>query len=312
MKLISFPDLVFGEFVSRPNRFVAIVRVDGEERRAHIHDPGRLTELLHPGARILLLPKEGAKTDFHLIAVHRKDYGWVFTHSGYHSTVVEKLISYEAIPEFKGVSTHKREVKLGSHRIDFSISYPANNALLEVKGCTLFQRDLALFPDAPTKRGKEHVDILADYGYSMLFFLIMSDRPTFFAPNAERDPNFHRSFLNAVCRGVHIIPTIFSFDGESLRFVGRIPFLSAPYDDDLILLAGIAERAINEYNRSFGPAKGIFSGVSAVDGCFYIHTTCPPEGFEQILGDAGILSTLEGAGRFGDAVVARYRVKVVG
>jgi len=186
--VLSFDSLVRGEFVSRPNRFVAIVRANGQERRVHVHDPGRLTELLRPSAHVLLLPKSGAKTDFHLVAVHRNGYGWVFQHSGYHSLIAQKLIESRALPEFRDAIAYGKEIKIDNHRIDFVLSYNTGDVLMEVKGCTLFQDDLALFPDAPTKRGKEHVDLLAEYGDGILLFLVMSDRVQYFAPNVETDP----------------------------------------------------------------------------------------------------------------------------
>ncbi len=322
MNVITFDSLVFGEFLSRPNRFVAVVRVGGEERRVHVHDPGRLTELLRPGARVLLLPKKGAKTDFHLIAVYREGYGWVFQHSGYHSLITQKIVESRALPEFRDVVAYGKEMKIDNHRIDFVLSYHTGDVLTEVKGCTLFQNDLALFPDAPTKRGKEHVDLLAEYGDSILLILVMNDRVRYFAPNVETDPDFHKAFLRAISKGVHVIPATFFFDGQRLHHTGRIPFVSDPHDDELFSLADIAGDAVREYNERFGPeAQSVLAGVSRLNGVTYVHAVfygifCQSCGlydyfddYGLLLADRGVHSVPESAKQFGNTYVVRFRVK---
>ena len=52
--------LVEATFLARPNRFLAIVRVDGREVQAHVADPGRLEELLVPGTKAYLLPAQAS------------------------------------------------------------------------------------------------------------------------------------------------------------------------------------------------------------------------------------------------------------
>ena len=41
-------------FVSRENRFVATVLMDGEEVRVHVKNTGRCGEILLPGTRVVL------------------------------------------------------------------------------------------------------------------------------------------------------------------------------------------------------------------------------------------------------------------
>ncbi len=322
LAVLSFDGLVRGTFLSRPNRFVAIVRVDGEEKRAHVHDPGRLTELLRPGAPVLLLPKRGAKTDFHIIAVYREGYGWVFQHSGYHSLVAQRLIESRALPEFRDAVAYGKEIPIDNHRIDFVLSYRTGDALMEVKGCTLFRNDLALFPDAPTKRGREHVDLLVDYGDGILLFLVMTDRIRYFAPNVETDPQFHKSFLHALERGIHVIPATFAFDGKTLSYVGRVPFISDPRDDELYILADLAAGAAKMYNDRFGPeARAVLAGVSRQGGVPHIHVVfhgifCQSCGLYDyfddygiVLADHGVHSVLDAVKQFGNTYVVRFRVK---
>ncbi len=240
--MLELEGLVEGKWVERGNRFAGRAEVDGGEVRVHVHDPGRLGELLRPGVRVLLLPKKGKKTNYHLIAVWRQDHGWVFAHSGYHSDIAEELL--DILPELRGAREYAREVKVGNHRIDFLLE----DRLMEVKGCTLFRDDLALFPDAPTKRGREHVALLQKG--DILLFLVMSGKPKYLVPFGERDPGFKRELERALERGVHVTGVKFSFNGKNLVYRGRIPVIT---DEGLRGLAEEVEIGIERFNRGFSP-----------------------------------------------------------
>ena len=60
------------EFIERPNRFLTRVRLDGNIVDSHLPDPGRLKELLIPGARLLLKKEnnQNRKTSFSTQAVY--------------------------------------------------------------------------------------------------------------------------------------------------------------------------------------------------------------------------------------------------
>ncbi|WP_350310809.1 hypothetical protein [Faecalibaculum rodentium] len=52
MKIAS--GLVSAEFVSRPNRFVAQVLINGQPETVHVKNTGRCREILQPGTRVWL------------------------------------------------------------------------------------------------------------------------------------------------------------------------------------------------------------------------------------------------------------------
>ena len=65
-----------GTFLSRPNRFLAHVMLDGREVVCHVKNTGRLRELLLPGAPVAVqfhpdAAKMGRKTEYSLIAVQK-------------------------------------------------------------------------------------------------------------------------------------------------------------------------------------------------------------------------------------------------
>ena len=81
--------------------------------------------------------------------------------------------------------------------------------LLEVKGCTLVLNNIAKFPDAPTIRGKKHVEELTralDDNYkSTVLFLILREDALELVPNSHMDPNFSEALELAYEQGVHIL-----------------------------------------------------------------------------------------------------------
>lgn len=237
-------NLIPGTFLERPNRFTVIFKMnhtpndlnaevlnDGGAvtEKAHLRDPGRLEELLFPGAKLLLRPAlnlEGRKTRFDVIAVF-KDGNWVLINSGFHSDMAQKLIESGLIKELSGYSVEKREYNYGKSRIDFLLCANAFNPhnfedeldddskkmLLEVKGCTLVENGHARFPDAPTTRGRKHVEELTQAmkeGYtSVVLFLILKEDAVDFAPNRVTDPDFSNSLTVARNSGVLIVPYSF-------------------------------------------------------------------------------------------------------
>ena len=46
--------LVHAKFIERPNRFITVIEVNGVQYQSHLADPGRLIELLTPGADLMV------------------------------------------------------------------------------------------------------------------------------------------------------------------------------------------------------------------------------------------------------------------
>lgn len=210
-------DVIGGTFRERPNRFTVKFDQGKKTELAHLRDPGRLTELLQPNVKLLLRPAQNAanrKTKYDVLAVLHEDR-WVLINSGFHSDIAQELIESGVINEFKGYSIEKREYTYRKSRLDFLLSNGEDEKLLlEVKGCTLVEEGLAKFPDAPTLRGKRHVEELIKAkkeGFnSVVLFLIMRDDATGFSPNREMDPDFSNTLKLAQEIGVKII--VYSFE----------------------------------------------------------------------------------------------------
>ncbi len=227
LKILEFDDLREAIFLKRLNRFLLIAKYGDSKIQCHIHDPGRLGELLIPSVRILIQFKKGArKTPCDLVAVN-KDGEWIFTHSGYHSKISLRLIKSGLIREFEDFEEIIREYKIGKSRIDFLLKKGERKFLLEVKGCTLFRDGIGYFPDAPTERGRRHLMELMkaiDEGFEAgVLFLVMGRDIRELRPNWRIDPRFSEAMIRAYKKGVKMIAYTFYFDGKALFAVSQIP-----------------------------------------------------------------------------------------
>jgi len=240
--LLEIPHDRQATFQSRPNRFLGLVAFEsasGEETEevVHIHDPGPLEELLYPGNSVLIRKASSQRerrTSWDLIAA-RNEKDWILVNSGYHRYLAERILKDQALSPLGKVTDLRAEVPFGHSRIDFAgRTSDGNELLIEIKGCTLAIDGLALFPDAPTKRGKRHLDTLIaarNAGLSAaIIILVFRPEASRFAPNVNTDPAFAATFRDAIAEGVGVHPLVLAYDGREVRFIRRIPWQS---DDDV-------------------------------------------------------------------------------
>jgi len=211
--IFDIPNLMKGKFISRPNRFVGEIMYKGRIETAHIHDPGRLKELLVEGAEVLFTHSRG-KLKYYIKAVHTDDE-WVLIDTALHSNIAQKV--FEFLPDFSKVKKIRREVQIGNSRIDFLL----DDVPLEVKGVTLVKECIALFPDAPTKRGTRHVKEIIEHDGIILFLVFRKAKS--FTPNVEMDPKFSEILSEAKKKGIKIFAVQISFDGKMIYYCQRIP-----------------------------------------------------------------------------------------
>lgn len=194
-----FEDLTLytGTLLDRPNRFVAICEVERASVTCHLPNPGRLWELLKPNSELLLTKNEKGKTDFTVVAV-RTQHGPILLHTHRTNDLVQALLERQAIPSLDGYVMVRREVRHGGSRFDFLLKdRDGAPFFLEVKSCTLFGEEGAMFPDAPSSRATRHVSELgkiSEDGISCgVLFVVHSDRPRWFCPEYHTDPDFART-----------------------------------------------------------------------------------------------------------------------
>lgn len=192
-------------FISRPNRFIAIVKVDGKELSVHVKNTGRCRELLLPGAKVYMekAANPERKTSYDLVAVE-KDGKIINIDSQTPNIVVKEWLLSQ-----KKYDLVKPEHKYGDSRIDFYMEKGDEKYLMEVKGCTLFVEGVGYFPDAPTERGAKHLRELThsiEEGYKpIIAFVIQGEGIEEVRPNTATDPEFAKAFEEAVAAGVKVL-----------------------------------------------------------------------------------------------------------
>ena len=202
---MQYGTVVQGRFLARPNRFIALVEVDGAETVCHVKNTGRCRELLRPGATVYL-ERSGnllRKTAFDLIAVDKDGLLINMDAQAPNKVFGEFARSFE--PTTLDV---KPEFVYGASRLDFCLTTPMGLHLVEVKGVTLEEDGHTRFPDAPTERGVKHLHELmhaVTLGHrATVFFVIQMADVVDFAPNDATHPAFGEALRRAKAAGVNI------------------------------------------------------------------------------------------------------------
>lgn len=210
---MKYQKVISATFLSRPNRFIAYVRVNGEIEVAHVKNTGRCRELLVEGCTVYLAVSDNPlrKTKYDLIAVEKvraeKPPLMINMDSQIANDVAGEWL--HACNLFSPNAVVRREVTHGASRFDFYIEDGDRRAFLEVKGVTLENDGVAMFPDAPTERGVKHVEELAacvreGFEAYVLFVVQMKDI-RLVRPHDEMHRAFGDALRAAVRCGVHIL-----------------------------------------------------------------------------------------------------------
>lgn len=201
--------LATGVFEKRNNRFVAQGFIDGRRVVLHVPNTGRMAELLFPGARILCrrADEDRRKTEYDLIAVETAR-GWMAIDSRLPNLLVRQGIETGFVSYFPKPVAVRNEVPFQTSRFDLELSYRNEKWLIENKCCTLVDGETAMFPDAPTERGRKHIVELAEalkMGYrSAVFFVVQCDYAKFFRSNDEMDPLFGQALREGAHAGIKV------------------------------------------------------------------------------------------------------------
>lgn len=204
---MRYENMVAGQFLRRPNRFVAHVCIRGREEIVHVKNTGRCRELLPAGAQVWCqeFDSPNRKTRFDLITV-RKGRRLINMDSQAPNKAAAEWLAAGGLGE---ISQLRAETAHGDSRFDFSFVKDGKPCFLEVKGCTLENDGVCAFPDAPTERGTKHLRHLtrlaqAGYGAYVLFVVQMSD-VEYFHPNDATDPEFGKALRQAAENGVQVL-----------------------------------------------------------------------------------------------------------
>ena len=215
-----------GTFLSRPNRFIANVEIDGKVEICHVKNTGRCKELLIPGATVFVqeFDKTVRKTKFDLISVYKGELLINMDSQAPNKVIGEWLNSY-----FDNVTLIKPEAKYKNSRFDFYIEADGRKIYVEVKGVTLEENGVVMFPDAPTERGVKHLselcECIEDGFEAYVIFVIQMERAKYFTPNRKTHPAFADALVKAKKAGVNILCLNCHVDKNSLTVKGFVEFV---------------------------------------------------------------------------------------
>lgn len=218
---MQYPNIFPAKFISRPNRFIAHVEVDGREETVHVKNTGRCKELLISGCTVYLTAPDspGRKTKYDLVAVIKNNGLLINIDSQAPNKVALEYLQAQdydvIIPEYT----------YGDSRIDFYMEKGKKKYLMEVKGCTLEQDGIGYFPDAPTERGVKHIHELIKAkkeGYrAVLAFVIQMDGIKEVRANVETHPEFGTAWEEARKAGVELWFLTCHVEPGKLTFLSR-------------------------------------------------------------------------------------------
>ena len=210
-----------GIFLSRPNRFIAHVEIEGAETVVHVKNTGRCRELLVPGAVVYLEESSNPmrKTAYDLIAVEKGDRLINMDAQAPNRVFAEFARQYD--PTATAV---RSEVVYGGSRLDFCLETPEGLHFVEVKGVTLEENGHVSFPDAPTERGVKHLQELQravrEGHRATVFFVVQMGDVTDFTPNDVNHAAFGEELRRAAKNGVTVAAYDCEIQPDSMR-IGR-------------------------------------------------------------------------------------------
>lgn len=223
---MRYGEILPAVFLSRPNRFIAHVLVEGEEVVCHVKNTGRCRELLRPEARVWLEkgtnPKR--KTAYDLVTVEK---GRRLVNMD--AQAPNKIFGEWALRLEAGIRSVRPEVAFGDSRLDFLLETEQGRHYVEVKGVTLEEGGHVFFPDAPTERGVRHLHTLmraVEQGHrATAFFVVQMADVLDFSPNDSTDPAFGQALRQAAAAGVQVLAFTCQVTPEEVTMDRQIPVI---------------------------------------------------------------------------------------
>ena len=236
-------------FLARPNRFriEARLQATGDVVAAHCADPGRLRELLIPGVTVYVSRADNParKTAYDLrFVTHPENGRLVSLDSRVPNALVWEELQADRLAPFAGAQEIAREVTTPldhdgvRSRFDFRLVDAAGTPCwIEVKSATLVEDGVARFPDAPTVRGRRHVEELTALRHAgdraAVLFIIQRPDAVRLEPKYDTDPEFAAALATAADAGVELYAYTCDLTPERIALRARVPVTPGDFPEDL-------------------------------------------------------------------------------
>jgi len=218
-----------GRFLCRENRFLVRVVLDsGQVQPCYLPNSGRLEGVLRPGIGVLVRESNRTgKTRLDLLAVYTEG-GLVSVDARIPNGLIQEALENRELEEYADYEELLIEYRRGNIKLDFCLRGREATTLIEVKSCTLVKEGMALFPDAPTLRGRRHLaglmEALGQGFKAALIFVIQRGDASSFSPNHLVDPLFAHLLRRAMGQGLQVGAYTCLVTEEEIRLDRRVPF----------------------------------------------------------------------------------------
>ncbi|WP_270942740.1 DNA/RNA nuclease SfsA [Romboutsia lituseburensis] len=227
---MDYKRVVKSKFIERPNRFIAYCNIDGCIEKVHVKNTGRCKELLTPNCTVYLEESDNPnrKTKYSLIAVEKGQRLINMDSQIPNKVVYEALMSKKLIlpgldEEIKFI---KPEKTYGNSRFDIYVETENKKVFIEIKGVTLEENNIVMFPDAKTERGVKHINELIEakkegYICYIIFVVQMSD-VTYFTPNKKMHKELGEALINAKNKDVNVLAYDCYIKPDSIKLKDKV------------------------------------------------------------------------------------------
>lgn len=216
------------KFISRPNRFIANIEINGNYEICHVKNTGRCREFLIQGADIFVQEFDSItrKTKYDLISVYKQER-LINMDSQVTNKVIQEWMQDGFL--FENISLIKPESKYKNSRFDFYVEAGKRKIYIEVKGVTLEEDGVVMFPDAPTERGVKHLRELEEcieegFEAFVIFVIQMSDVKVFKA-NEEMHKVFAETLARVHHKGVQVLAYECLVTENSIKISKQVPVI---------------------------------------------------------------------------------------
>ena len=217
--------LIEGRFIRRYKRFFADIDTSDGMITAHCPNTGRMTGLLDEGSRVWFRQQPPARKLGFAWELVETSLGMACINTARANELLSLTDLSRWIPE---VTFVRREPTLGSHRLDLELARGSRPVYVEIKSVTMCgDRGVGLFPDAPSERATQHVNLLADIAAdgieAHLIFVAMHTGIQSVSPYRKLDGAFADACQRARDLGVAVHALETEITPQCIQLAGVLP-----------------------------------------------------------------------------------------
>jgi len=224
-----------GVFLKRLNRFLVEAELDGRLVVAHLPNSGRLATVLVHNATAFLVEQSriGRKSDYDLFAVEHSGIA-IIVDTRFSTVATQTAIEDGQFSLLRGYKVARQNARANNALLDLLLERDAQQFFLEIKCVTHVVNGVAMFPDAPTQRGRKHLKTLINltkqgFDAGVLFSVQRPDAEKIM-PYRQMDPLFAQLLEEAIKNGVKIFTQKLIYKSpNTVEIVSNSPEFSLAY-----------------------------------------------------------------------------------